>query len=280
MAIVNNNTNVHLSAAHWAELDSLIAALKPAAIVTKQFQSPSLTLTDFFGIWINLRLKMQQMVNSSNIVQQLFNAIKARENSVLANPIVLAAVCLHPRLKVLLSNDQTQLAINVLINLWERLKKIKSKRDDALNELEESGNSWTGNNSALELYLLQMENAAGLSNRGNSTDAIENESTSHDLKKIIDTFVKSKQSSANQRTGIIDFWLKRKASDPELYQLACIVNNIPATQVVVERNFSGLACILTPKRTNLLDQNLENILLCKLNPDVFYELLNEKLERK
>ena len=52
-----------------------------------------------------------------------------------------------------------------------------------------------------------------------------------------------------------------EASFPELSELAKMVSGVPATQVSVERLFSGLKYILPPYRSNISSRNVEDILL-------------------
>jgi hypothetical protein len=73
-------------------------------------------------------------------------------------------------------------------------------------------------------------------------------------------------------TNIIDYWNFSKLLDPEVGQLAEIALAVPATQVSVERAFSGLALVLSPNRTSLSAANMENILLSKLNKELFDNL--------
>jgi hAT family C-terminal dimerisation region len=57
--------------------------------------------------------------------------------------------------------------------------------------------------------------------------------------------------------------------DPNLYQLSQDILAVPPTQISVERAFSDLGLILTSRRNRLADNTIENLLVCKLNPDVF-----------
>lgn len=60
-------------------------------------------------------------------------------------------------------------------------------------------------------------------------------------------------------------WQENSLVNPELYKLACVLLAVPTSQVSVERAFSALACVLTNRRTRIGKENLENILLVKLN---------------
>lgn len=56
---------------------------------------------------------------------------------------------------------------------------------------------------------------------------------------------------------------------PVLYKLASVVHAVPPTQTTIERAFSAMALILTHLRTNLSDNNLVNILMIRLNRELF-----------
>lgn len=57
--------------------------------------------------------------------------------------------------------------------------------------------------------------------------------------------------------------------DEDLYQMAIVILAAPATQVSVERAFSALGIILTPRRMNLRGSKLNDILVCRLNQEIF-----------
>jgi bifunctional polynucleotide phosphatase/kinase len=56
-------------------------------------------------------------------------------------------------------------------------------------------------------------------------------------------------------SNVLQYWDIIKLSDPELAEIAEIVLAAPATQVSVERSFSGLKLVLSPQRTNLSGKN-------------------------
>lgn len=70
-----------------------------------------------------------------------------------------------------------------------------------------------------------------------------------------------------------EYWLKREKTHPELFEVAMVVLATPSNQVSVERAFSALALVLSPHRAGLGHEALENILLIKLNKDVFEQSL-------
>ena len=68
-----------------------------------------------------------------------------------------------------------------------------------------------------------------------------------------------------------DYWEHQKM-DKDLYTLSQIVLSVPATQVSVERAFSALSLVLTKFRTRLSKDVLNEVLIIKLNKEVFHRL--------
>lgn len=73
----------------------------------------------------------------------------------------------------------------------------------------------------------------------------------------------------------IDFWQQPniKKRYPELYQLSVLVNAVPVTQVTVERAFSIVAFILSSRRCKLSEKTLNDILLIRLNKQLFEKII-------
>lgn len=73
-------------------------------------------------------------------------------------------------------------------------------------------------------------------------------------------------------TNIFTYWAEKKSTHKELYELSTVTNSVPITQVTVERAFSSMAFIFTALRNSLAPETLENLLLIRLNRDIFDEL--------
>lgn len=67
-------------------------------------------------------------------------------------------------------------------------------------------------------------------------------------------------------------WLLKRTTQPELAIVALVILATPSNQVSVERAFSALALVLSDARTELADDTLEEILLIKLNADLFKKI--------
>lgn len=70
--------------------------------------------------------------------------------------------------------------------------------------------------------------------------------------------------------NVLSYW--ENSGNKNLKAIAEVVLATPATQVSVERAFSGLAHILTCHRTNIKEINLNNTLLLKLNYKLFEKI--------
>lgn len=71
-------------------------------------------------------------------------------------------------------------------------------------------------------------------------------------------------SSAN----VLHYWNVEKYTDSDMFKLCNVVLGAPSTQVSVERSFSALPVILAKKRFRLTPENLQNVLLIRLNQDL------------
>nr|XP_049467036.1 uncharacterized protein LOC125908363 [Anopheles coluzzii] len=90
---------------------------------------------------------------------------------------------------------------------------------------------------------------------------------------IRELFFLDLENHQNSSFDVWCHWLSRKTTHPELFEVATLLLAVPSNQVSVERAFSALALILSDKRTKMNDENLENILLIKLNRKLFEKIL-------
>ena len=65
--------------------------------------------------------------------------------------------------------------------------------------------------------------------------------------------------------SIIEFWEQKKDEMPTLYNIACVIHGTPGTQVSVEQLFSQVHYILNDYRERTSEENLNNILLVRVN---------------
>lgn len=65
------------------------------------------------------------------------------------------------------------------------------------------------------------------------------------------------------------FWVDRRPTHPQLSAVASVVLATPSNQVSVERGFSALGLILTNSRSTLGEDTLQNLMMVKLNRQLF-----------
>lgn len=159
------------------------------------------------------------------------------------------------------NSDQVKRAIKHLITLWKTKCQINRDVQQSIdsNSPNASDDETTGV-SKMELFLRQKE--------------IEMQSIAEDgadeIANKLHEYSRTKRCALGMNP--IEYWSKRKASHKESYELSMITNSVPITQVSVERAFSSLAFILNPLRNSLAPDTLENILVVRLNKEVFLSL--------
>ncbi|XP_065318758.1 uncharacterized protein LOC135926756 [Gordionus sp. m RMFG-2023] len=212
--------------------------------------SRELTLTDFYAAWLRCCIELEK--NPNHFAQLLYSCLKNREERFIKNEILLAAIYLDPRYKVLLSDDDKICAKKHLVNLWRRIKSLTTpilSDDISSDEVIEQEDD-------LEKLIQLKERQEKILKRGPTI-----------AEKSIGTIITgfSDYKRLDKKENILHFWESAKLEHPELYILSKILFAVPATQVSVERSFSHLKFILSPHRSRMSEQLLEDIMLIRLN---------------
>lgn len=257
----NNSTlrDILLTPEEWSLVSETTSILIIFNVYATKLQSTITTLSDFYGFWMILRIKLSKADNlfSQNLLQEM----DKYQDWLMENPILLASLYLDPRYQRGLK-DKKSLAIDFLLDLYARQMRIKNMNNSARSTtVVEEANDEIDSSSFedLENYL-QACQANVLFN-----EVQELSDRNVEVKTLLDQFWNVR---APLQTSVLDFWETNKINRPELYELACILNAIPPTQSTVERCFSMLALTLTSRRVRLGDDCLQNIMLVKLNCEV------------
>lgn len=258
---------VTLRNAEWSKISEICTALRPSKICTKKLQTEQLTLSEFFGVWFETKVATEavQTPFATLILEQMIH----REQKLINNDILLSAVYMDPRYKVLLDKTQVERAKTYLKRLW--VKIISLNRDD--NSINESSENVHGSSNSSETNSTydEFENILKLKERQhnltNSYSSLSRESDVYLLHRVENELERYnvEQKRLNRKINVLQFWEERKHNQHELYKLAITVLAVPATQVSVERLFSGLKFILSSLRTNIDERTLENQLLVRVN---------------
>lgn len=265
--------DVLLTNTEWEEVKHIVMILAPFNKYTKCLQSTNVTLSDFFGYWTMLRIKL---VKSEDVLSKnLLVEMNIHHEILMDNPTITGAVYLDPRYQRGLQ-DKKPLALHFLTNLYLKMKKVESHVDPENDEEPELSHAHDiGDEEAVDKsdsfedmnsYLNTCSTVyGGLTEYTDQPDKSEKDF-------ITDLLTDFDGANESLKSSIWEIWEKLKTKHPELYQLATVVFSIPPTQTTVERSFSALALVLTSHRTRLNDLTLQHILLIRLNQDIYHDL--------
>lgn len=271
--LIAKNKKLELTKNEWNKIEEFIEVFKPLKITTIKLQDSQMSFGDFYIIWINLKLNMQQFQN--NLGKKVYENLEIREKMLLRNDTVYAAMFLDPRIRGLLSLENKELAILHLKKVtkkWDQYLKSSSQNmpiDDvetsssaASDELEGSPNtSISSNSSLLDNYLQSIE----IENNNNDENSLDDEDGQIDLITKYREIELYKPKRISPDEHIFPYWETERYKRPHLYNLAMIIHGVPGTQISVERAFSALKLILSDLRYNLSSENLAKLIIVKLN---------------
>lgn len=248
-----------LSESEWDAVVELKDVLLPFKKYTTKLQAEQCTLSDFYGYWKLIRMKMEK---SSHVLKNnILNNMNQREQVLLLNPVILGAVYLDARYQRTLQPEQKKTAKLYLSNIFHKIQiaqknELSSQQpNDDSNIINEKSDSF----DELTKYLYNTGNP-------DSQTSVENS-----LEEIINEFDGVHEST---NIPVLEYWEKNKQKFPKLYPVSQVVLAIPATQTSVERAFSSLPIVITPRRTRLGDNSLENILLVRTNKNELIDFQN------
>lgn len=252
--------------AEWNSVVVFLAILKPFDKYTKKLQAETVTLSDFFGFWTSLRLKLAK--RSDEFAVNLFEEMNARHDLLLLNPVILGAIYLDPRYQRTLRTKK-QAAIKFLVNLFLRMEDVTSDCHNDSNTAQENIEIINDSNNSEEELNAYLSAYSSVTHGNASTERDAGEKRD-DVQTIIQQFDGVEQPAS---ISVLEYWEKNKQVNPDLYRLASAVFTIPPTQTTVERAFSSFAIVFSSHRTRLHSETLQNILLTRLNHDMYVESL-------
>uniref|UniRef100_A0A2S2NMP6 Histone-lysine N-methyltransferase SUV420H2 n=1 Tax=Schizaphis graminum TaxID=13262 RepID=A0A2S2NMP6_SCHGA len=267
---VNDKTlkKVALSYHDWQQVETISKALLPAKVCSTKLQTEQLTMTDFYGAWIFCKIQTNAM--NSDFANKLVQLMTYREKIILNNQVLLAAIFLDPRYNITLSREQSASAIQHLTNIWICLKKIELNNQE-VNTISPEYHQNTSDSlnptdpiDDLEIYLRSKVNDESTSFDFGSLSNSQTETIGTKIETLLKSF-SIEEKRLCHKINILQFWKSKKLVYPELFELSNIVFSVLATQVSVERLFSGLKFVLSPYRCNISAKNLENQLLVRTN---------------
>lgn len=239
----------------WAQVSSTVQILQLFNKYSKKLQSTSTTLSDFYGYWIIIRIKLSQAQDSFSL--NLLQEMNRYNDLLMENPVILSAIYLDPRYQRGIK-EKKSLAIEFLASLYSKIDRVTTENLNQSNAVQEE----IGNQEESDSYedLNKYLDACITADSSTRAEIVVEEKER--MKLLLEDFWNVR---APLNSSILDFWEKNKNSRPELYKLATVIFAVPPTQTTVERAFSTLALTLTSHRTKMSDDTLQNILLIRLN---------------
>lgn len=280
----NVTPELKLSDVMWNDVKDLLEALKPIKIFTRQVQAVQMTLSDFYGHYVKCRLQLSK--NTTNEFAQLLAKSMNMRQSFFSNNILLSAVYLDPRYRVLLTQEDRKNAQKHLAFLY---KKIHDTDDNSQSDAvpvteEEDVVPGADHEVEFESFLKHMdrqtnarfnvgrhtrindgESDAQLNTTINSTKNSKKTIFLDEIPEFIKSFNEVPRMTFGKRETISTFWKSQSLLQPELFELSNIVYAVPATQVTVERSFSTLDFVFTKKRGRTKAAILEKQMFVCLN---------------
>lgn len=252
--LFSSNEELHFTEEDWQNAEQIVLSLSAAEEATKVLQREQLTMGDFYGTWLKCRMQTSKI--DCPVATALVAFMKRREKWLLGNNLFCAAIYLDPRYHVSLSSDEKSRAKQHLIRTWEQ---IKSSMEDPRARPADSPDSpdKTETLSAdddLESFLKEKEESS-------SELRTKSRRKSDEIERLLESF--EKEPRVKKDANVLEFWTRERLRLPELHQLAEVALAVPATQVSVERAFSGLKYILSSQRTRLAPTTLDNVLLLR-----------------
>lgn len=238
----------------WDKCKEILEVLKSFYIATKEMQRVGYGLADFYVSWLRIEKNLTRIMAEATLLDlanELMKSLDTRRAELFNTPNMIAAIYLDPRTKYKLTSVQKECAILHLKKLYVRVFQLKNV------EIEEQSN---GNNTLDEL------NEEFTTQEG---EAIPDEvDVSHLLMALT---VYDAVKHVDYKLPVMEFWKRNKDEFSLIYPLACVVHAVPAGQCLEERNFSSFSYIRSARRTRLNEKNVKNILMIRLNKELFYE---------
>lgn len=263
------DSSFKVSDSDWREIEKICEILFDCHIFTKSAQSNQMTMSDFYILWKEMKLKLEKK-EKCNFLDILLSCIEQREKVLLENATMLSALYLDPRYRKVLNDipSSKQAATNHLTRLWKRIQDLTIPISDISEQSDQPTNSIIIENSNDDL--------------DNFLDSFEGTNLPQSTLQSNEILLKLQQFDNDMNTkkrlprtvNINKYWEEKKNSDPELFQLASVIFGVASAQTSVERNFSALTFILNRYRCNLSDENLEDILFIRTNKELFLEIIS------
>lgn len=251
----------------WMILCDLMDVLKVPFEFTSFLQSPNLTLSDMYGKWLKMervgldRLKKENTGSKSKFATLLSNTLENRKPMVLNTPLVLSAVYLDPRFRCFLNNNQIKIAKETLFKWHNKIYSLEPNHPET--------NTGKEKDSFEEVFrAMEMDETIENVFRGDFTTNSPLDRVQFSL--LLNEYEKN-HPRIHYKQNIHEYWNKYQ-QEFSLFKLARFIHSIPPTQVDIEKGFSVVGFVLSPLRLSLKPKSLDEIIMIKLNEDLWHKI--------
>lgn len=249
-----------LNANDWKIIDQIVKSLEPAKIATKKLQTEQLFLTDFYKTWLNCRIRTEKL--GTPLARKIVTHMSTREKKLFHNETILTALYLDPYVNSILEPDQREVAISHIQKLWKRLHNMDQQLE-LEREVSQSVNECSQPTTSEED--LEEEDEAEAFIRAATRRRMSGTQCTIDIESCARNFL-NKYERDDKKESLIEFWQKHKFSSiGPLFPIAMIIHSTPATQVSVERLFSGLRFVFNKLRCKMTGTNINNVMIVRSN---------------
>ncbi|CAK9297482.1 unnamed protein product [Gordionus sp. m RMFG-2023] len=246
----------------WDRIQTYLTVLSPANTCTIKLQEKSCTIGDFFKLWLECKLDLEEINNEFS--NDLIKCLDNRQKYLFDNNVFRSGIYMDPRFNyqngIYPSEYDKLQARDHLMSTWRQIQ-IFNKPKDNQSLIGSPVIPISSKKTRLDLYL----------ERESANAPIYQNIESIDMKTKINGLIYGQKLPSDQ--NILQYWQSKKYQDPELYTLSRVVLAAPCSQVSVERSFSALGLIVTPLRTRLDKSTLNDILLIKLNKNLLNNVI-------
>lgn len=184
--------------------------------------------------------------------------MRVKQEALFENVSFLSAVYLDPRFNnMVLDETQKEDAIRHLLTLYKKVSSycsdsIKSENVCENDQVDESANS---TEDELEKIFREQEYYKKLQNDNAKCSSLE-----ISLRNFCENEPRLKTNE-----NIFHFWERKKLQYPEIYNLACVLLSVPATQKSVASTISQVKYILDSGKIKMSYSLFSNVLLIRAN---------------
>lgn len=280
---------------NWRIYHALVQMLKPTQVMTSRLQAQDLNVPDAIQFWMEMKTSLSEIKAVSEfprMVSKLIKHIENREVKVLGNMIAQAGCYLGRQMQFHLSPDATSKAKEVVrmvaMKRWDISHPVievpvsspvvvavgsnanSSSPSQASQHSDESVSLPT-----LTPIQLAIEKAKELKKKlllepkANPVSTPQERRTEHleELNKEMEIYEDEmmNETEPQEMPEALKYWKSSKSKFPILAAAALDIISCPMTEVSVERLFSHLNLILSPRRTCLKGDILQDVLFLRVN---------------